>query len=98
MRQTLSNRELRTLRVLSEYGFTDSECAEHLGVSPLMVRRMRDRLGLEANASGKAMLRDRDVARRAAKIHPAQPALGGRSRHAGPVIMRLVDDRVWDET
>lgn len=98
MKQTLSNQELRTLRVLSEYGFTDAECAEHLGVSPLIVRRMRGRLGLEANARGQAMLRDRDVARRAARIHPAQPSLGGRSRHAGPVIMRLVDDRVWHET
>lgn len=98
MKQTLSNRDLRTLRVLSEYGFTDAECAEHLGVSPLVVRRMRDRLGLQANARGQAVLRDRDVARRAAEMHPAQSQLGGRSRHAGPVILRMVDDRVVADT
>lgn len=98
MSQTLSNRDLRTLRVLSEYGFTDRECAEHLGISPLVVRRMRERLGLEPNSRGHAVLRDRDTARRANQMHPAQADLGGRSRHAGPVILRMVDDRVLTET
>jgi ParB-like chromosome segregation protein Spo0J len=98
MKQTLSNRDLRTLRVLSEYGFTDAECAQHLGVSPLVVRRMRGRLGLDPRNRGQAILRDRDIARRAARMNPAQPELGGRRRHAGPVILRMVDDRVMSAT
>jgi hypothetical protein len=98
MKQPWTNRDLRTLRILAEYGFSDAECAEHLGVSPLAVRQMRVRLGVGATAAGDGLLRDRDIARRAAAQHPVQSRLGGRARHAGPVIMRLVDDRVTAAT
>lgn len=97
MRQNYTPKDLRTLRLLHEYGFTDSELADHLGLGPLAVRHMRGQLALPPNGSARGIVHDRRVAVRAARMHPAQSHLGGHSRNPAGVILKLVDDRSFVE-
>ena len=97
MRDHFDAKDLRTLRTLHEYGFTDGELAEHLGLAPAVVRRMRQRLELQPNGIASGIGRDRRSARVAALLHPAQSHLGGHARTPGAVFLKLVDDRYFVE-
>lgn len=95
MRTHYDSRDVRTIRLLHEYGFTDTEMADHLDIPPLVVRKVRRTLRLDANASGEGVSFDRRRAAETARTHPAQSMLGGQRHHAGAVILKLSDDRFF---
>lgn len=93
MKAQYDAKDLRTLRLLHDYGFTDGELSEHLSLPPTLVRRMRLKLALGPNGMARGIVADRRRAQQTGSMHPAQRHLGGRRGHAGGVIMKFVDDR-----
>lgn len=93
MKAQYDAKDLRTLRLLHEYGFTDGELAEHLALPPTIVRRMRLKLALAPNGQGRSIAADRRRAHATSRHHPAQRHLGGQRGHPGAVLIKFVDDR-----
>lgn len=93
MKDHYTNKDVQTIRLLHEYGFTDGEVAEHLGIPPIVVRRIRHRLRLPARLSDKGITADRRRAREAVSLHPKQAHFGGQAAPVGVPALKLVDDR-----
>lgn len=98
MRSSYAGHDVRTIRLLHDYGFTDQEMSEHLGLPPPVVRNIRGQLALPARGRAEGIAVDRRRAAERAMHHPPQAMFGGQRRHPGSVFLKLTDDRYFAGT